>query len=94
MKNPVIFVAVVLTSFLSSCNMGEKTFIASSYSGDGAADVLLCRLTGNGSIEKLSDITVGDNPSYLPPEGRADLPGQVRSNTTHMKAVANHHFTL
>jgi 6-phosphogluconolactonase len=65
MKNPMMFVAVVITAFISSCNMGEKTFIASGYSGDGAADVLLCRLTGNGSIEKISGITVGDNPSYF-----------------------------
>jgi 6-phosphogluconolactonase len=86
MKNPVIFVAVVLTSFLSSCNMGEKTFIASSYSGDGAADVLLCRLTGNGSIEKLSDITVGDNPSYFT-SGRGGLIYLVNEvDTFDMKA--------
>ncbi|NLE34735.1 MAG: lactonase family protein, partial [Bacteroidales bacterium] len=45
--------------------MGEKTFIASGYSHDGAADVILCRLNGNGSIEKISEITVGDNPSYF-----------------------------
>ena len=40
-------------------------FIASGYSRDGAADVLLCRLNGNGSIDKISEIIVGDNPSYF-----------------------------
>ncbi len=56
---------MVLTAFISSCNMGENIFIASGYSGNGAADVLLCRLTDDGSIEKLTEITVGDNPSYF-----------------------------
>ncbi|MDF1559103.1 MAG: lactonase family protein [Bacteroidales bacterium] len=65
MKNQILLVMVTLAVFISSCNMGEKTFIASGYSGDGAADVLLCRLNGNGSIEKISEITVGDNPSYF-----------------------------
>jgi len=45
--------------------MGENMFIASGYSGDGVADVLLCRLNGNSSIEKLSEVTVGDNPSFF-----------------------------
>lgn len=40
-------------------------FIASGYSGDGAADVLLCSLSGNGNIEKIAEVTVGDNPSYF-----------------------------
>jgi 6-phosphogluconolactonase len=65
MKNPMLFLMVVLTAFLSSCNMGENMFMASGYTGDDAADVLLCRLNGNGSIEKLSEITVGDNPSFF-----------------------------
>ncbi len=56
---------VILNLFLSSCNMRENMFIASGYSGNGAADVLLCRLYGNGNIEKISEITVGDNPSYF-----------------------------
>ncbi|HUW91909.1 MAG TPA: lactonase family protein [Bacteroidales bacterium] len=65
MKNLILFLMVILTALLSSCNMGENIFIASGYSGDGAADVLLCRLDGNGSIEKHSEITVGDNPSFF-----------------------------
>ena len=40
-------------------------FIASGYSADGGSDVLLCRLNGNGSIEKVSEISVGDNPSFF-----------------------------
>ncbi len=56
---------VMFAALLSSCNMGEKTFIASGYSGDGAADVLLCRLKVNGSMEKISEINVGDNPSFF-----------------------------
>ena len=65
MKKILLFQMVILTAFLSSCNMGEDMFIASGYSGDGTADVMLCRLDGSGSIEKLSEITVGDNPSYF-----------------------------
>ncbi|MCI0523344.1 MAG: lactonase family protein [Bacteroidales bacterium] len=65
MKKPILFVMMVLTTFLSGCNMGEKMFIASGYSGNGAADVMLCRLNQNGIIEKLSEFTVGDNPSYF-----------------------------
>ncbi|MCK7541992.1 MAG: hypothetical protein MZV63_69435 [Marinilabiliales bacterium] len=48
-----------------SCNRGDNMFIASGYSGDGVADVLLCRLDGNGNHEKLAEITVGDNPSFF-----------------------------
>ena len=86
MKNPLMFVAVVLTAFFSSCNMGEKTFLASGYSGDGAADVLLCRLKGNGNMEKISEITVGDNPSYFTfgSEGLIYLVNEV--DTFNMKA--------
>jgi len=65
MKKLILYLMVILTSFLSSCTMRENMFIASGYSGDGAADVLLCRLNGNGIIEKISEITVGDNPSYI-----------------------------
>ena len=65
MKNPTLFLIVILTSFLVSCNMGENIFIASGYSGDGVADVLLCKLDGNGNPERLSEITVGDNPSFF-----------------------------
>ncbi len=65
MKNPVLFVMVVLTAFLSSCNMGENMFIASGYSDGGAADVLLGELNGNGSIGKIGEVTVGDNPSFF-----------------------------
>ena len=86
MKNPMMFVAVVITAIISSCNMGERTFIASGYSGDGAADVLLCRLNGNGSIEKITGITVGDNPSYFT-FGRGGLIYLVNEvDTFHMKA--------
>jgi 6-phosphogluconolactonase len=86
MKNPILFVMVVLTAFLSSCNMGEKMFIASGYSGDGAADVLLCSLSGNGNIEKIAEVTVGDNPSYFTfgKEGLIYLVNEV--DTFDMKA--------
>jgi len=56
---------VIIASLLSSCNKGDNMFLASGYSGGGAADVLLCSLSGDGIIEKLSEVTVGDNPSYL-----------------------------
>ncbi|MEZ4996495.1 MAG: lactonase family protein [Bacteroidales bacterium] len=65
MKKQILLLMMVFAALISSCNMREKTFIASGYSGDGTADVLLCRLNGNGSIEKISGITVGDNPSYF-----------------------------
>lgn len=65
MKITILLLMMMLTTLMSSCNMGENMFIASGYSGDGTADVLLCRLNGNGSIEKISGITVGDNPSYF-----------------------------
>ncbi len=56
---------VMLTASLSSCNSGGDLFLVSGYSAGGAADVLLCRLHGNGTIEKLSEIALGDNPSYF-----------------------------
>lgn len=65
MKITILLLMMMLTTLMSSCNMGENMFIASGYSRDGAADVLLCRLNGNGSIDKISEIIVGDNPSYF-----------------------------
>ena len=65
MKKQLLVLMVSLPVLMISCSMGDDMFIASGYSGDGAADVLLCQLTGNGSIEKISEITVGDNPSYF-----------------------------
>ena len=65
MKKQLVLLMVSLSALITSCSMGDDMFIASGYSGDGAADVLLCQLTGNGSIEKISEITVGDNPSYF-----------------------------
>ena len=63
---------VSLSALTTSCSMGNDRFIASGYSGDGTADVLLCRLNGNGSIENISEVTVGDNPSYFT-SGRGGL---------------------
>mgnify|MGYP002386805914 FL=1 len=65
MRRQIIVLMIALPSLLVSCNMRENMFIASGYSGDGAADVLLCRLNGSGNIEKLSEIAVGNNPSYF-----------------------------
>jgi len=65
MKGQIIVLMVALPALLISCNRSDNMFIASGYSGDGAPDVLLCKLTGSGSIEKLSVISVGDNPSYF-----------------------------
>ena len=65
MKITILLLMMMLTTLMSSCNMGENMFIASGYSRDGAADVLLCRLNSNGSIDKISEIIVGDNPSYF-----------------------------
>jgi 6-phosphogluconolactonase len=64
MKNQIL-VMVALTAFLSSCNIGEKSFIASGYTGNDASDVVLCRLNGDGSITRVSEVTVGDNPSFF-----------------------------
>lgn len=65
MKNPILVLMVSLTSLLSSCNLGDNMFVASGYSAGGGADVLLCRLNGNGNIEKLSEFTIGNNPSFF-----------------------------
>lgn len=65
MRNQILVLMIAVPALLLSCNKADKMFIASGYSGDGGADVLLCRLNGNGSIEKLSEINVGDNPSFL-----------------------------
>jgi len=65
MKKQLLVFMVSLPVLMLSCSMGDNTFTASGYSGGGAGDVLLCRLNGNGSIEKISEITVGDNPSYF-----------------------------
>lgn len=86
MKKQLLVLMVSLPALLISCSMGDNTFIASGYSGNGSADVLLCRLKGNGSIDKISGITVGDNPSYLTfgKEGLIYLVNEV--DTFDMKA--------
>lgn len=65
MKKQLLVLMVSLPVLLISCSMGDNTFIVSGYSAHGGADVLLCNLNGNGSIDKISEITVGDNPSYF-----------------------------
>lgn len=65
MKKQLLVLMVSLPVLMISCSMGDNTFIASGYSGDGTADVLLCRLNGKGSIEKISEMAIGDNPSYF-----------------------------
>jgi 6-phosphogluconolactonase len=65
MKGLIIVLMVSIHALLISCNRGDNMFIASGYSGDSKADVLLCKLDGNGKPEKLSEITVGDNPSFF-----------------------------
>jgi len=65
MRGLIIVLMVSMHALMISCNRGDNIFIASGYSGDGAADVLLCRLDGNGNPEKLTGITVGDNPSFF-----------------------------
>jgi len=86
MRNQILLLMFALPVLLSSCNLSDNMFIASGYSGDGAADVLLCRLNGNGSIEKISEITVGDNPSWFTfgREGLIYLVNEV--DTFEMKA--------
>ena len=86
MNRQIALVMVVFAAIFTSCNIGERTFIASGYSGDGTSDVLLCRLNGNGSIEKITGITVGDNPSYFT-FGRGGLIYLVNEvDTFNMKA--------
>jgi 6-phosphogluconolactonase len=65
MRGLIIVLMVSMHALMISCNRGDNMFIASGYSGDSAADVLLCRLNDNGSTERLSEITVGDNPSFF-----------------------------
>ncbi len=86
MKKQLLVLMVTLPVIMISCSMGDNTFIASGYSGNGSPDVLLCRLNGNGSIEKISGITVGDNPSYFTfgKEGLIYLVNEV--DTFDMKA--------
>ena len=54
MRGLIIVLMVSMHALMISCNRGDNMFIASGYSGDGAADVLLCRLDGNGNTEKLT----------------------------------------
>lgn len=65
MRNQILVLMVALPALLMSCNKADTMFITSGYSVDREADVLLCSLDGNGSIEKLSEITVGNNPSFF-----------------------------
>lgn len=86
MKKQILGLLVALPALLTSCSMGDNTFIASGYSGNGASDVLLCQMNDNGSIGKISEITVGDNPSYFA-FGRGGLIYLVNEvDTFNMKA--------
>jgi len=65
MRDQILILMVALPALLISCTRADNMFIASGYSGENEADVILCRLVGTGSIEKQSEITVGNNPSYF-----------------------------
>jgi len=65
MKKQIFVLMVALPAILTSCNMGDNMFLASGYSVEGSSDVLLCRLNGNGNVEKMSEIAIGNNPSYF-----------------------------
>jgi 6-phosphogluconolactonase len=65
MKNLVIILILAMTSMFLSCKNENVMLLASGYSSEQEPDVLLCSLNGNGSVEKLSGITVGDNPSFF-----------------------------
>ncbi len=65
MRRQIFVIMAALPALLISCNRADNMFIASGYSSGNQADVLLCKLNGNGKAEKISEITVGDNPSYF-----------------------------
>ena len=65
MRSQIIVLMVALPALLLSCKKTDNMFIASGYSLEGQADVLLCSLGDDGNIVKQSEITIGDNPSYF-----------------------------
>lgn len=65
MKNAVAVLALAMIFGLFSCKKDNATYVASGYSAEGKPDVMLCRLNDDGSIETLSGIDVGDNPSFF-----------------------------
>lgn len=65
MRDQILILMVALPALILSCTRADNNFIASGYSGENEADVIICRLDGTGSIEKQSEFTVGNNPSYF-----------------------------
>ncbi|MBE0677582.1 MAG: lactonase family protein, partial [Bacteroidales bacterium] len=65
MRGQIFILMVALPAILLSCTRADNMFIVSGYSGENDADVILCRLDGTGSVEKQSEITVGNNPSFF-----------------------------
>ncbi len=65
MRDQILILMVALPALLLSCTRADNMFIASGYTGENAADVILCRLDGTGSVEKQSEATVGNNPSFF-----------------------------
>jgi 6-phosphogluconolactonase len=65
MKNLIPVMVLAMVSVMSSCKKENAIFLASGYSAEGKQDVMLCRLNDDGSIETLSGIDVGDNPSFF-----------------------------
>jgi len=65
MGNIIRALVAALAVLLLSCNRDDIMFLASGYSTEGKPDVILCHLNDDGSMEQLSDVTVGDNPSYF-----------------------------
>jgi len=65
MKDPVKIMLISLTVLLSSCQKSNNLFLVSGYSSEGKADVMLCSFNGKGSAQMLSEVTVGNNPSFF-----------------------------
>lgn len=66
----VLLMALVLTG--TSCADRGAEFIVSGYSSDSLPDIKLCRLSGNGEVSVIAEITCGDNPSFFI-RGKSDI---------------------
>ena len=65
MKRAVLFTLVVAAMLLTSCNKEGNLFIASGYSVAGDADFCLFRLNGEEDAIRMSQLSIGDNPSFF-----------------------------
>jgi 6-phosphogluconolactonase len=65
MKTVINIILAALAVVITACQKDRSFFIVSGYSSENRPDVMLCIQNGKGMPEKVSEFTIGNNPSYF-----------------------------